>query len=474
MRLSVLFALVVVASSAAAERLWSERPGASPAVTNLPNFRDLAQGVIPAVVSIAVEQRVQPRMQRGAPFGWHEFFQPFGEIPREFHNRGIGTGFVISKDGLILTNNHVVEDADTIEVSLPQPDGTHKQFRAKTIGTAPKFDVALIQIQEAPGLSAPICFLGDSDTTLIGDWVMAVGNPFGLSHSVSVGIISAKERRDIVPSGKRGIYDFMQTDADINPGNSGGPLVNMRGEVIAINSAINAQGSGIGFAIPINMVKSMLPSLKEKGTYVRSYLGVGFQPVTADLAETYGLKDQSGALVAEVTPGGPAAKAGIREGDVILEFEGKPIRDANDLPLYAGLAGVGARAEVRLLRERKEQKVTVTMEPFPDEEAVSVRAEEVPRGALGITIVDINEGYRQEFDLDVQAGVLIRQVAPASPAARAGIQPGDVVLSLNGEGIRDTKEFARVVAGVAVGTPLRLHLRRGNSKRFVALRKPAG
>ena len=342
---------------AGSERLWSERPNGSAPLAQVPDFRALAAQVIPAVVSIQVEQRVkvQPNSGLGGSGSGQdprEFFHRYfgGEIPREFRNRGLGSGFVIDASGIILTNYHVVENADSIEVTWTGKDGSDQKVNAKVLGAAPRYDVAVLKTTEKLDVN-PIAYLGDSDGTQIGDWVMAVGNPFGLSHSVSTGIISAKERRDVLPSGRQGTYNFLQTDASINPGNSGGPLINMRGEVIGINSAINASGSGIGFAIPINMVKEMLPDLSTKGRYARSWIGIKIQALDPELAQSFGLKRTTGALVAEVVPNSPASEAKIREGDVVLQFEGKDLRSASDLPLFASMAGVGKTVSVTIWRE---------------------------------------------------------------------------------------------------------------------------
>jgi serine protease Do len=486
MRSTALFVLLSLAAPAWARsgQLWSERNG-EPALATVPDFKALAATMIPAVVSISVEQSVRVSSGRGrapggAPGGPGAPNDPFfdylnrffgGEIPHEYHNRGIGTGFIIGKDGLILTNYHVVEGADRIEVTFYGKGGVAKTMTAEVLGKAPQYDVALIKTHD--NADAPIAYLGNSDEMEIGDWVMAVGNPFGLSHSVSVGIISAKERRDIAPSGRAGTYDFIQTDASINPGNSGGPLVNLKGEVIGINTAINAQGSGIGFAIPINMVKSMLPELKEKGRYARSWIGIKIQPLTGDLAQSYGLAKSLGALVSEVVANSPAEQAGLREGDVILTFDGKVVRDNSDLPLFASMAGVGKKVEVKIWREGKESTRTVTLQEFPDEEVqLASKDSGEPAGELGITIADITPDLQREFRLDTPRGAVIKDVEPGSLGARSGLRPGDVVLSLNGNDVTTAREFASGVKAIKSGGLLRLKVLRQNGKFFLAIRKP--
>ncbi|RYF06660.1 MAG: trypsin-like serine protease, partial [Deltaproteobacteria bacterium] len=408
--------------------LWSERaPGSAP-LAQVPDFRALAHQVIPAVVSIAVEQRV--RMGRGGggmgmegPGGGQdprEFFHRFfgGEMPHEFRNQGLGSGFVIDPQGLILTNWHVVEDAESIEVTYARADGDDAKVKAQVLGSAPNYDVALLKTEEPLGTG--LAYLGNSEATDIGDWVMAVGNPFGLSHSVSVGIISAKERRDINPSGRQGLYNFLQTDASINPGNSGGPLINMHGEVIGINSAINAAGSGIGFAIPINMVKEMLPDLKSKGRYTRSWLGIKIQPLSPELAQSFGLQRTTGALVAEVVPDGPAATGGLRKGDVILQFDGHDLRTASDLPLFASMAGTARRVALKLFRGGREMTLSVQLAAFPEDGGPVAQANKQEAGELGMRVADLTPRLQRELGLETNVGVVVRDVEPQGPAARAG------------------------------------------------------
>ena len=479
----ILGGALSAAAPAAAEttRLWQERgPGGVP-LAQVPDFRALAQQVIPAVVSIGVEQRV--KMAPGMPGGrmgpggpgqdpfdfFHRYFG--GDIPREYHNRGLGTGFVIDANGLILTNFHVVEDADSIEVTLTGADGTEHKVNAKTLGTAPEYDVALLQTDAK--LTTTLAYLGDSDTTQIGDWVMAVGNPFGLSHSVSVGIISAKERREIAPSGRHGLYNFLQTDASINPGNSGGPLVNMRGEVIGINSAINAAGAGIGFAIPINMVKEMLPDLKSKGRYTRSWIGIKIQALTPELAQSYGLKKTAGALVSEVVPGGPAAEAQLKEGDVILTFDGKELRSSSDLPLFASMAGVGKKVPLKVWREGKELAVQVKLSEFPDDAVARGAAPgAADSGELGMVVADITPALQQQLGLEAARGVVVKDLEEGGVAARAGLRPGDVVQSINGKDITSARTMAELVRKAKAGDMLRLKVSRQGAGMFVAIRKP--
>ena len=434
-------------------------------LAQVPDFRALARQVLPAVVSIQVDQRV--RVPTGPGDFFHRYFG--GELPREYRNRGLGSGFVIAASGLILTNNHVVEDAERIEVTIDNGAGDERKLEAKVLGSAPRYDVAILQTAQPAG--AQIAFLGDSGTTEIGDWVMAVGNPFGLTHSVSTGIISAKERRDVLPSGRAGLYNFLQTDASINPGNSGGPLINMRGEVIGINSAVNAAGAGIGFAIPINMVKEMLPELVAKGRFARSWLGVRIQPLNDELARSFGLAKATGALVAEVVPDGPADQAKLRPGDVVLQFDGKEVRQANDLPLFASMAGVGRTVPVAVWREGRRVEVRVALTENPDE-GVGDRPEAVPTASeLGLTIADVTPRMAQRLGAGSEGRVLVREVAPMSASEEAGIRPGDLLLQVGGRDVTQARQVAKLFGQAPAGSVIRLTLGREGRTVFAALKK---
>ncbi|MEK7703428.1 MAG: trypsin-like peptidase domain-containing protein [Myxococcota bacterium] len=450
----------------------------------LPSLADLAARINPAVVSIQVEQSVKvgqfhPRGGdnpfRGSPFEF--FFRQQGpggapQAPRDFNNKGLGSGIVIGNDGLILTNNHVIEGADTIEIGYQEASGIEKTVSAKLLGAAPEYDVALIKAEHGFGVT-PVTF-GDSDGLRPGDWVMAIGSPFGLSHSVSVGIISAKGRTEITPSGREGIYDFLQTDASINPGNSGGPLLNMQGEVVGVNTAINAQGQGIGFAIPINMVKKVLPQLEKGTNFQRAWLGVKVQPVSEELAQSYGLDAPRGGLVAEVVDGSPAAKAGVKEGDIILRFDDQPIVRSADLPVIAGLAGVGSKARVVLWREGGEKSVTITLEAFPGDERVANNGGGAAgKGELGMALGEIGPEMRAQLGLSKSdGGALLRDLDPNGVAARAGLRPGDVVLSVNGRDLQQPRDFVAIIRAAKPGSVLRLKVRRNDGNLFLALRKP--
>lgn len=468
-------------SEAKGDRLWTERRDSAPKYTQIPDFAALAEAVMPGVVSISVEQKARVSSSRGPGMSGPEefFFRFFGQSPQAPQRpepmprgQGIGTGFVIQDYGLILTNFHVVENADVIKVTITRDDGSEDILEAKILGVAPEYDVALIQtLNDANAVAVP---LGASSAIRIGDWVMAVGNPFGLSQTVSTGIISAKERRDIAPSGRRGIYNFLQTDASINPGNSGGPLINVRGEVIGINTAINAAGSGIGFAIPIDMVKEMLPDLKEKGRFVRSWIGIKIQPLDEALAESLGLKDTEGALIAEIIAGGPAEAAGLQEGDVIVEFNNERVRESTDLPLLASLAGVDREIPIRYVRNQKMRKGSVTLKAFPEDGALASKdgAAPIDESVLGMSVGDITDSVREQFKLESTDGAAILKVTRGGLAARAGIRPGDVIIKLNGQRTVDAAEFIKTYKALRSGQVLRLLVVRNGGRLYLAIRKP--
>jgi serine protease Do len=354
-------------------------------------------------------------------------------------------------------------------------DGSERQVRAEVLGVAPEYDVALLKAKESPNLEVAV--LGDSDTTEIGDWVMAIGNPFGLTHSASVGIISAKERREVMPSGRQGLYDFLQTDASINPGNSGGPLLNARGEVIGINAAVNAQGQGIGFAVPINIAKAVLPQLRESGHFARSWIGVRIQSLTPDLATSFGLKQPRGVLVAEVIPQSPGAKAGLREGDVILDFEGRELVRATDLPLAAGIAGVGKTVKVTVWRDGATRELSLQLVEAPKEKG-DEEQEEAFTGApaepdhLGLSITTMTPALRTRLKSKVDYGVLVTDVVPGGLAAESGLRPGDVVYQARGERVESARNFVKLFESTQPQQILRLRIDRQGMQFFIAMRRP--
>jgi serine protease Do len=429
------------ASAEVAKPFWTEgEPGDASARPD--SFADLADKVSPAVVNIKVERKTS---LKGGP---EELFEEFfgqrkpgekGEKhapPHQMRVPSTGSGFVVSPDGLIVTNNHVVESADKVVVVFQ--DGSEKD--AKIIGRDPKTDLALIKVAvEKPIPTVP---LGDSEHLRVGSWVMAIGNPFGLDHTVTVGILSAKGRSNFGGEQIAGPYDdFLQTDASINPGNSGGPLCDMKGRVVGINTAIAANGQGIGFAIPINMVKSLLPQLLEHGSVTRGWLGVQIQRVTPALAKTFKLGDQKGALVGQVFDDSPASKAKLERGDVITKFDGKDIKDYDDLPRIVASTPPGAAVDVVILRDGKEKKLKATLEKMKEEE-IQPASDEQTDSDWGFEVQPMSDEIASQLGLSAGTkGVVVASVDPESAAARAGLRRGDVILEANRSEITSPKQL---------------------------------
>jgi serine protease Do len=437
------------------------------------SFADLAERAKPAVVNISTSSKVK---MQGNPFRFfqgedeegqlREFFKRFfGEIPdRERKQQSLGSGFIIGSDGQIITNNHMIEGAEEIKVKLS--DG--REFKAKVIGRDPKTDLALIKIA-SPVERLPVLELGDSDRMRVGDWVLAVGIPFGLEHTVTQGIISATGR--VIGSGP---YDnFLQTDAPINPGNSGGPLVNLKGEVIGINTAIVSGGQGLGFAIPSSLAKSIISQLKEKGKVVRGWMGVSIQSVTPDLAESFGMKEAKGALVGDVNPGSPAQKAGLKRGDIIVAYDGKSIKDSNDLPRYVAETPVGKRVDVDIIRDGKEKRVPVQIQEMTEEKAAAPQTEEAEGGvdSLGMKLDDLNAKWQQHLGITEKSGVLVVAVEDGSAADDAGIETGDLVKEVDRKPVRNLAEYNAAVEK-AKGRTVLLLLQRGKQTFYVSLEAP--
>ena len=409
------------------------------------NFSELAKATGAAVVNIRTVRtikgggRVFKHFQGplGKNDGFQEFFDRFfGEIPeQDFKQRSLGSGFITDKDGFIVTNNHVIEGADKIKVKLS--DG--REFDAAVIGRDPKTDIALIKIDAKESL--PTVTLGDSNALNVGDWVLAIGSPFGLEHTVTAGIVSAKGR--VIGSGP--YDDFIQTDASINPGNSGGPLINMDGKVVGINTAIIAGGHGIGFAIPIDMADSILHQLKTSGHVTRGWLGVSIQDLTPELAEYYGVQDGKGALVGQIFKGDPADKAGIKANDIIREINGEKINDSRDLSRLIAEIPVGKKISIKVLRNGKTETLGALIAKRTDEkEGTSVEGPDAESG-FGITVSDITPEMAERYGFEVAKGVVITRVAPGSPGAEAGLEPGDVIKEINRERVHNIKEYKNTV-----------------------------
>lgn len=433
---------------------------------SLPSFADLAAHVAPAVVNIKVTSVAKtdfPDQLFGENFPFPGFRMPIPEQPRQFKRQGTGSGFIIRKDGLILTNNHVVENAQEITVTL----GDKQQYKAKILGRDPKTDLAVIKVE--PKTSLPTATLGDSAALRVGDWVMAIGNPFGLSNTVTTGIVSAKGR--MIGAGP--YDDFIQTDAPINPGNSGGPLFNLAGEVVGINTAIFSQSGGnigIGFAIPVNLVKNLVPELETKGSVTRGWLGVSVQPVTADLARSFGLDKARGALVGDVVTQGPADKAGIKRGDVIVTYDGKKIEESAALPALVASTPVGKTVAVEVMRDGKMNTINVAVGKLNDSTAAITPTQE--KSQWGLAMQNIGPEERKQMGLTGNDGVLVTAVIPGSPAANAGVQPGDVILQVNRAPVSSIQGVKDEVAKVEDSKPLLLLLRRADGSTMFAALSP--
>ncbi len=485
------------AARAVSENLWRELPAASPAAAApvpaapVTSLAPLIKQLKPAVVNISTTTvtKGHPRVpgyrgpQGQGPGGpTDEYFERFFGQPREmpdFRSNSLGSGFIVNKDGYILTNNHVVGDATEIKVKLS--DG--REFVAKVVGKDPPTDVALIRLEKAPH-DLPTVALGDSDALEQGDFVLALGNPFGLSGSASFGMVSAKAR-----SLQNGPFDdFIQTDAAINPGNSGGPLFNMRGEVVGINTAIVSPqiGQGIGFAVPISLAKQLLPQLEKGNKIARGYLGVTVGDLTPELARGFGLPEGThGAVVQDVVPNAPAAKAGVKAGDVVTAVNGKAVEDRGQLTRSVAAITPGGKANLSILRKGKKTDVTVTVGTRPDEEALARgegAGEEGEPGAdaatsakgakLGVRLQVLSPDMRRQMKLEGDAGVLVAEVSPDGAAARAGLQRGDVILEVAQDAVSKPEQVSAAVAKAQPGDVVLLRVKRGNQSTYLPVRIP--
>jgi serine protease Do len=434
------------------------------------SFADLAEKLSPAVVNINTTTTIKGRrgfpqgdeMPQGPFFGGEDFFRRFfGDIPeKDFKQKSLGSGFIISGDGYIFTNNHVVEKADKIRVKL----ANGREYDAVIKGQDANTDIALIKINPLTN-DLPVVIFGDSDKMRVGEWVFAIGNPFGLEQTVTAGIVSAKGR--VIGSGP---YDnFIQTDASINPGNSGGPLFNLSGEVIGINTAIVAQGHGIGFAIPINTAKEMFEQLKTKGRVTRGWLGVTVQEVTPEISENLKLSEMRGALVGDVLKGEPAEKAGIKTGDIIMEIDGKKIRDTHELLRIVASLPLSKTVDLKVIRNGKEMILPIKIGERKDQKELAQIVQ--PSDQLGMTVQEITPELSQYFGLSETGGVVITQVKEESPADDAGLKTQDIILQINKVKISSLKDYRMEISKSGREETLLILIKRGDTSFFVTLRK---
>jgi len=465
----LLAAGMLIASSAgfATHVYANPRPVATPG-GGPPSFADLAEVVGPTVVNVKitkVEKTQLPHMPQweDSPFGemFKRFFGDMPQQPHQFRSHGAGSGVIIDGDGTILTNNHVVDGAQEITVTL----NDKREYRARLIGRDPKTDLAVIRVEGKGRFSA--AKLGDSEALRVGEWVLAVGNPFGLTNTVTCGIVSAKGR--IIGAGP--YDDFIQTDAPINPGNSGGPLFNMSGEVVGIATAIIPNGQGIGFAVPVNTAKTLLPELIAKGSVTRGYLGVNIQNITDDLAASLSLKSKKGALVSDVVQGSPAEKAGVKRGDVIVACDKKEIADSHELATLVALLPVGKKVPLRLIRDGKETTLSVKIAPLDTPEAAAGKAaDEAPQGKWGLQLQDLSPEAAREAGLRPDQGVVVAGVRPGSPAEEASLHTGDIILEVNRQPVKGVEDMkARMAQSADKGQALLL-IQRGRNTFYLILK----
>jgi serine protease Do len=423
--------------------------GVAGQVSFLNGFAPVAKRVLPAVVNIASSKIVRTPEQ-GSPFFSDPFFRRFFgnefsqqfQVPREQRQRSLGSGVIVGADGYVLTNNHVVAGADEIRISL----GDKRDFKGRIVGTDPQTDIAVVKI-EASGL--PVVALGDSSKAQVGDFALAVGNPFGLGQTVTMGIVSATGRGGL---GIEDYEDFIQTDAAVNPGNSGGALVNVRGELIGINTAIASGGGGnegVGFAVPVNMARSVMDEILSHGKVVRGWLGVSIQPVTPEIAQAFGLTGEPrGALVADVTKNSPAERGGLRTGDIILALNGAPARDSQELRLKIAMLAPGTSVNLQLLREGQERGVAVTLTEAPSapEEETGAKRQTAPGLRLGLSVDRFTPQIARQLGLPADTkGVVVTEVMPGGRAEEAGLQTGDVIQEVDRKPVTTTDQFQRAI-----------------------------
>ncbi|RLQ21497.1 Do family serine endopeptidase [Seongchinamella sediminis] len=447
--------------------------GRAASAAQLPEFRDIVKQSSPAVVKIIVEARA-PRAGQGQP-GPEEipeylrrFFEFRGAPPQTPHHprMGMGSGFIISKDGLIVTNNHVVEGADSVLVRMSD----RREFDAEIVGTDPRSDLALLRID---GRGLPVLKLDGSDELDVGEWVLAIGSPFGLDYSVTAGIVSAKGRSLPTENGENYV-PFIQTDVAINPGNSGGPLFNLDGEVVGVNSQIFTRSGGsigLSFAIPVSVVRNVVEQLEENGRVTRGWLGVTIQNVDKNLAESFGLDRPQGALVVQMAPGGPAEEAGLQEGDVIIAFDGKDIPTSAHLPHVVGLIAPGEEVPVVVMRDKKRKTLTVEVGGLDADDSYTLSAgsaSDEQGGRLGLIVEEAPAGALERFGLS--GGVLVREVVPDGAAAEAGVIAGDIITLIGNRPVKSVDAFEQAVDALGSGSSVPLRLMRRGSPLFIGIK----
>ena len=420
-------------------------------------FTTVVKSITPSVVNISTVSKkklVQPYFEFSPFFG--DFFGGQAK-PRYRRENSLGSGVIINKEGYILTNDHVVKDAESIQVKL----SNEKVFNGKVVGEDAKTDLAVIKINSQESL--PSAVLGDSDKLQVGQWAIAIGNPFGLDRTVTVGVVSATGRSNM---GIETYEDFIQTDASINPGNSGGPLLNVYGEVIGINTAIVAAGQGIGFAIPINMAKQVVGQLIKKGSVTRGWLGVSIQPVTEEIAQSFGLKKSRGALVSDILAGGPAEKAGLKQGDVITRLAGKEIKDPRQLQLIVADIPAGQIVAVELFREGKPLTLQVTLVSTDSAAALKPKSTSPQSGWFGLTVEEIPKNMR----IKGLSGVIVAEVEEEGVAAEAGIQRGDIIVAINQKRVANLNDYGMAMKAAERKGSVAILVKRGENSIFFALK----
>jgi serine protease Do len=468
-------AAAFASSSDVAERSGHTAKGPESTATNdlSAAFRRIATEVTPAVVSVNSIKTIRAMQGLRSPnsrfpdsplerFFGDDFFRFFAQPspPRGYMREGLGTGVIVDTNGYVLTNNHVVEGADEVTVKLSD----NRTFKAEVVGSDPKTDIAVLKVD---GKNLSTAALGDSDQLEVGEWVAAVGNPFGLTSTVTAGIVSAKGRSEVAIADYE---DFIQTDAAINPGNSGGPLVNLAGEVIGINTAIASRTGGyqgVGFAIPINMAKSIMDSLIHEGHVVRGFLGVGIQPLSEGLAESFGYHGTDGALIGEVSPGSPADQAGFKEGDIILRYEDKNITTINQLRNLVASTKPGTTVPVEIFRNGGERTLSVKIGALSEHPGRASGSE--ASMDLGLSLSDLSPEVAQALGYQGEEGAVVTAVDPVGPAGRAGIAVEDLIVSVQGQAVKTAREFWQVVGQYDLGKGIRLIVQHESMRRFVFL-----